>query len=453
MPTYLRASAPRPRSAASHPAYLLITLVGLAIGVSTTVAHIAATDLPVDMAIYREGVWAFFDGREVYGQRMRAGDAELPFIYPPFGALALAPFSWKALTHDDAGNAMILLSDALLLLCIFLVLRQVITAQEWLAPLTTISWAAALHFRPVVINDNFAQINVVIMTLVVLDLIPRRRRLPQGWLIGLAAAIKVTPLAMLLFFVVGPGPWRQRLRPVVTAIVTAVVATAASASVRWDMTKEYFGSTLLGMGSGSELAVDDTYTSNSSLKAMIMRSMPTRGDLETHQLLVSVLWLVCSLLVIALGAWIMYRLRHTQRDTQAWLVGAVVMLLISPVSWSHHWVWLALLLPVAWWHACQHPQRTFLVVCTVLWTTMVLTSPPKWWFGDGIDFDSLDYWQRFLVSDFVWVALATLIGLAWQLRLMQRVNAGAEDPGGDESGDAQDHENPGASQRAARPTA
>lgn len=112
MPTYLRASAPRPRSAASHPAYLLITLVGLAIGVSTTVAHIAATDLPVDMAIYREGVWAFFDGREVYGQRMRAGDAELPFIYPPFGALALAPFSWKALTHDDAGNAMILLSDA-----------------------------------------------------------------------------------------------------------------------------------------------------------------------------------------------------------------------------------------------------------------------------------------------------------------------------------------------------
>ena len=38
----------------------------------------------------------------------------------------------------------------------------------------------------------------------------------------------------------------------------------------------------------------------------------------------------------------------------------------------------------------------------------MVTNPPKWWFGDAIDLYSLPWWQTFLVSDYVWLALATL---------------------------------------------
>ncbi|WPF67054.1 hypothetical protein [Corynebacterium sp. 22KM0430] len=43
---------------------------------------------------------------------------------------------------------------------------------------------------------------------------------------------------------------------------------------------------------------------------------------------------------------------------------------------------------------------------------MVVTNPPKWWFGDGVSYADLSLWQRFLVSDFVWLALLFLCAVA-----------------------------------------
>lgn len=132
---------------------------------------------------------------------MFAGDLALPFIYPPFGALFMAPLNVIPGIDDTlAGRIVIAISNALLLLCLWLVWRWLLQNSRWALPAAATSWALALISEPVELNHGFAQINVILLSLVVLDLVPRKRTLPQGWLIGIAAAIKLTPLAMLLYF-------------------------------------------------------------------------------------------------------------------------------------------------------------------------------------------------------------------------------------------------------------
>lgn len=398
----------------------LIILIGMATGLAVTAQRVRAFGYPedtrvldyaLDMAVYREGVRAFLSGGELYSQMMDVDGIKLPFIYPPFGALALSPFAPTWLSHRAAGDLMVVLSGLLVLLCLHLVLRAVVRERDWVLPLTAVSWPASMALEPLVLNGEFAQINVVIMALVVLDLVPRKRYLPQGWLIGLAVAIKLSPAAMLLYFLV-----KRQIRPILSAAVSALAATALGAVIRWDQTKEFFGDILLGMGGGGEIGVDPTYTSNSSIKAMIMRFAPTHEWLTANDTLVNVLWLVLSLAVIAWGAWLMHRLITRGWDTDAWLVNALVMLLISPISWSHHWVWLGLFFPVAAYRVLSSTRPARGVAAVVgLWALLLLTRPLKWAYGDGIDFTELSFLARVLVSDSVWLALAFLAVLTVHL--------------------------------------
>lgn len=429
-PTLVQVSAQQTRPART-PRDLIVTmlsLLGLGAGLAVSFDNARITDFPVDMIIYRDGVRAFLGGDELYSVPMRAGDLELPFIYPPFGALVLVPltvFGWM----DDyqAGVIMNLGSSLLILLCLYLVLRAVLRDVDPRTRLavTAAAWPFAQLLEPVWLNASFAQINVVIMALVVLDLVPRRRWLPQGWLIGVAAAIKLSPLAMLLYFLL-----RRDFRAIFTAGVSFLLMTLAAAAIRWDATVEFFTSVLLGMGTGSEFGVDPSYTSNSSLKAMLMRWFPTEESLDANGLLLNIVWLVLALLVIILGGWLMVALMHRDMHIDAWLVNALIMLLISPVSWSHHWAWMALLLPVALWRwAGALGRPIFLGVVLSVWGLLMLTEPPKWWFGDGVDVHSLSLWQTFLVSDYVWLALLTMGALALALRRVPVAGTGHPDGG------------------------
>ncbi len=416
-PTLIRVTAQQIRPART-PRELIVTmmtLLGFGAGLAVSFDHARITDFPVDMIIYRDGVRAFLAGGEMYSVPMQAGDLQLPFIYPPFGALVLVPLTVFGWMDDYRASVVMNIGSALLiLLCLHLVLRAVLANVEPRVRLaaTAVTWPFAMLLEPVWLNASFAQINVVIMALVVLDLVPRKRWLPQGWLIGVAAAIKLSPLAMLLYFLL-----RRDFRSIFTAVVSFLLMTLAAAAVRWDATVEFFTTVLAGMGTDSEFGVDSAYTSNSSLKGMLMRWFPTGESLDANGLLLNVLWLVLALLVIVLGGWLMTALMRREMNVEAWLVNALIMLLISPVSWSHHWVWMALLLPVALWRwVSVLGMPTFLGAVLSVWGLLMLTNPPKWWFGDGVDVHTLSVWEKFLVSDYVWMALLTLIGLALALR-------------------------------------
>ncbi|WIM69581.1 glycosyltransferase family 87 protein [Corynebacterium suedekumii] len=416
----------QPPATLSHAVILrMVAVLGCVAGVGVTGRQMLITDFPVDMIIYREGVLAFLEGREMYAVPMYAGDLALPFIYPPFGALALVPLSvGEWLTHDLAGDLMIMLSSALVLACLWFVLRAATGARvdrDSLLALTTVTWAGMMLIEPVWLNAGFAQVNIVIMGLVILDLVPRKRFLPQGTLIGIAAAIKISPLAMLLFFLL-----RRDLKAILTAVVSALAATGIAALIRWDATVEFFSSVLLGMGTESEFGVDSAYQSNSSLKGMIMRWYLTPESLDAHSTQANVIWLVLSLATIILGGWFMIALMRRDMLVDAALVNAVIMLLISPVSWSHHWVWLTLLLPVvAWRCATTLGAPVFLSAWVILWTALVLHEPPKWWYGDSIEVHALTFTEKLLVSDFVWLAIVLLIAWAVALRGVPRATPAA----------------------------
>lgn len=385
-----------------------VALLGFLFGAWKVVEDTCITDFPIDMVVYREGVKAFLEHRSVYSAPMPAGDIQLPFIYPPFGALAMVPLTaFDAIDHTLAGNIMVILSDLLVLVCLYFVFRAVLKKPEFLLPVTAITWAIVLHFEPVDLNNNYAQINIVVMALVILDLVPRKQFLPQGILIGVAAAIKITPLAMLLYFLV-----RREWKQIATALFSAVAATLLAAAFRWEAFVEFFSSTLLDMGSGRDFGVGTEYQSNSSIKGAIQRIYPSTESMEANGLTIGLAWIAASLIVIVVAAWLIKRLCEKHLLVDAQLVTALTVLLISPVSWSHHWVWLTLIIPVfayrAWsWLSTGWAARSLLAVL-IAWAALLLTVPPKWWWGDQVDVHAMNHFQKFWMDDFVWLTVLTV---------------------------------------------
>ena len=262
------------------------------------------------------------------------------------------------------------------------------------------------------------------MTLVVLDFVPRRRFLPQGILIGLAAAIKITPLAMLLYFLV-----RKEWKQIATALLSAVAATLLAAAFRWDAFVEFFSSKLLDMGSGGDFGVGTDYQSNSSIKGAIQRMYSSSEAMDANGLAINIAWIAASLVVIAFAAWLIKRLCEEHLLVDAQLVTALTLLLISPVSWSHHWVWLTLIIPVflyrAWsWLSTGWAAGSLLTVL-VAWAGMLLTVPPKWWWGDQVDVHAMERYQKFWVDDFVWLTILTVALFAAAFYASQRNNRNA----------------------------
>jgi alpha-1,2-mannosyltransferase len=54
--------------------------------------------------------------------------------------------------------------------------------------------------EPIRSNFDFGQINVVLMTLVIADCVPRKTPWPRGMLLGSRIALKLTPAVFLLYF-------------------------------------------------------------------------------------------------------------------------------------------------------------------------------------------------------------------------------------------------------------
>ncbi|WP_408933894.1 glycosyltransferase family 87 protein [Corynebacterium marquesiae] len=402
-----------------------LTLLGLLCGAWKVIQDTRITDFPIDMVVYREGVKAFLERRSVYSEPMLAGDIELPFIYPPFGALVMVPLSaFDGIDHDMAGDIMVVLSDLLLLVCLYFVFKAVLKKPEFLLPITAITWAIALRFEPVDLNNGFAQINIVVMALVILDLVPRKRFLPQGILIGLAAAIKITPLAMLLYFLV-----RKEWKQIATAFLSAVTATLLAAAFRWDAFVEFFSSKLLDMGSGGDFGVGTDYQSNSSIKGAIQRMYSSSEAMDANGLAINIAWIAASLVVIAFAAWLIKRLCEEHLLVDAQMVTALTLLLISPVSWSHHWVWLTLIIPVFLYRALSWLSTGWaagsLLTILVAWAAMLLTVPPKWWWGDQVDVHAMERYQKFWVDDFVWLTILTVALFTAAFYASQRNNRNA----------------------------
>ena len=398
----------------------LLSVLGIAAGLIANKILIERYNWRIDAAVYREGALALVNGESLYAQPFDMGDISLPFIYPPIGAILFAPWGYfDFITVELAGNLVVIGSSLLLLLCLYLVTNAVLSGRDKLLAFTiaAISWPIALFAEPVFLNADLGQINILIMALVVMDLLPIKRRIPRGVLIGLAAAIKITPLAMLLYFLV-----KKDFRGIINAVISLLAFTAIGAVLAWENTKEFFSSTLLNLSAEGDSGVDTTFQSNSSIQAMLYRWWSSKADAEASSL-PTILWIVLSLIAVAAVAYLMHQLFSRGLHVEAVMVNAMLMLLISPISWSHHWVWLPLWAVVFFVRYRQHRSHPkFLLWSGVILSVMLLMLPPKWWFGrDGVNVFELNFWEKLLISDWTWLSIGLMITLGLGLKAFPKI--------------------------------
>ncbi|MDQ2756728.1 MAG: glycosyltransferase 87 family protein, partial [Actinomycetota bacterium] len=317
----------------------LVVLVGLLGAVAVRLGGRA-----IDLEVYRTGGAVWRAGLPLYGDGYPYGlGVYLPFTYPPLAALLLGLTSFL-----PSPVAVAVLSAASLLAlgaASYLAGHQVRLTRPWAeVPLsvTVVLATLALALQPVRSTLFFGQVNLVLMAMVTADVLLRHPRWPRGLLIGVAAAVKLTPLAFLLVLLC-----RRQWRAGATAVVTFVAAQALGALLLPADSRAYWlGGVLTAPG---RIGAADT-ASNLSLRGVLTRAWPDAPVLVW-------LALVAVTGVLAVAA----TRRRAQRgdDLGALLSTAAGGLLVSPVSWTHHWVWVV---PALVWLAARargehHPPQ------------------------------------------------------------------------------------------------
>jgi alpha-1,2-mannosyltransferase len=306
-----------------------------------------------DLLVYQHAGRALLDGASVYDSQVGG----LPFTYPPVAAVLAAPLAW--LPAWLAAALWTGASVAALAAVVVIVLR----AQNHPTPAWLVTFVAlgALALEPVWQTLTFGQVNLLVMLAALADLLRPERRW-SGLLVGIVAGVKLTPLVLVVMLVLVGRP-RAAGRAMATFAVTVAVGFVVMPGAA---TSYWTDDLLLASRVGPpELA------HNQSVYGALTRLL---GEPPS-----TVLWLALAgplaLAVLLVGAawW-----RRGDRVLGTCL-GALAMLLASPVSWSHHWVWALPLGLVLW-------DRQRLIA--VAWTAVFVARPFLWppW-GDHREFD------------------------------------------------------------------
>jgi alpha-1,2-mannosyltransferase len=376
-----------------------IALLVLVFGV---VGWLAGWHLGADSAVYRAGALTLLHGDPLYTRDVLTalpGWVRLPFTYTPAAAPLFLPL---ALVPSGLVWGVI----AFLSVVALIVVITVVSSSPGHAPLLGRSWwalpagtAAALALEPVWKTLFLGQINLILMAFVVLDVLVLSARGSRwaGVLIGVAAAIKLTPLIFVphLFFT---GRWKDGLRALGTF---AALEGVMFAIIPVDATRFWRDSATDPNRVGSV-----HWIFNQSLNGLVNRAT----HLAPWSLAVAV-GVAAALAVPAV--WLVVRLHRRGEEVAALLVTAFYGLLLSPVSWSHHWVWCVplitlLLVKARWWVAAA---------VAVLFVSQIVMLVPN---GGGTEFGWGLGWSV-LGNSYVLAAAAGILGLAArELRLVRR---------------------------------
>jgi alpha-1,2-mannosyltransferase len=320
-----------------------------------------------DLKVYRAGGLSWLHGTPLY---TRDFPFWLPFTYPPvaavlFGVLAVLPFVASAVLLTGAGLTGLRATT-----------RVVAGPAASAAALV-----GAVALEPIRTTLLFGQVNLVLMALVALDCLLPVTRWPRGLLVGLAAAVKLTPAVFVLFFLA-----RRRPQPAVTAVVAFAAVTGAGMLFAPADSLRYWHTTIFDPDRIGGAA----FVTNQSLRGVLTRLGAPAGC-----------WVVLALAVLVL-AWL--GARRATEPAVALLVVAAAGLLVSPVSWSHHWVWIAPALA----HFAIHAYRNWGAFAVFAVVTVVFTVGHRFLPGGHDRELAWQWWQHVLGSSYALVAVAFL---------------------------------------------
>ncbi|WP_344442398.1 glycosyltransferase 87 family protein [Kitasatospora nipponensis] len=283
-----------------------------------------------DLRVYYRAAPHVLSGSLYDFQLVRAdpGALPLPFTYPPFAALLFLPLA--ALPWWAAAGIWHLLSLLSLVLLIRGAARMLPegTARPTRDQLTL--WTAgALWLEPVRHTFNLGQISLILGA-VVLTAVGHRRPVVAGLGVGLAAGIKLTPAACGLYFLAA-RKW--------AAAAWSAAAFAATVGLAWLLapadSAQFWFHALRDTGRIGHLESPE----NQSLRGALTRFVG-------HDIgFAAPWWIAAALVTVAAG--LALRTAARRGDTLAMVITAQLLgLLLCPISWSHHWVWI---LPTLIW--------------------------------------------------------------------------------------------------------
>ncbi|PZF97303.1 glycosyltransferase 87 family protein [Micromonospora deserti] len=295
-----------------------------------------------DMKIYHGAVVWWASGHELYD--FIAPGTTLGFTYPPFAGLAMLPMAH--LPVELAGLVNALASITALAVVLGALLRPIVDRLGW--PLwytVAIATPLAAAIEPARETLGYGQVNLLLFALVMADLIGLRWRSRRGthvadtdgpllrfvysgaWAgvgIGLATAVKLTPALFIVYLMI-----TRQWRVATTAVGTVLAVTIGSFAVVGTESRAYFGGVLWQ----TERVGAADMTPNQSLAGLLARLY---DSIETPGLL----WLSFAVLMLALGLSRAANARADGDELTAFTLVGLTTNVISPISWTHHLVWV-----------------------------------------------------------------------------------------------------------------
>ncbi len=348
----------------------------------------------VDLHVYLGGAAAIDHPGTLYSYVYadQTPDFPLPFTYPPFAAVVFYPlhllpfplvaFLWQVATMAALYGAI-------------RISQRLMGVPAGAGHRVAMVWTAiTIWIEPLRSTFDYGQVNVLLM-LVVLWAAYTTRWWLSGLLVGVAAGIKLTP-AIAGVYLLGVRRWGA-------AVFSAVVflATVGVSVLVVGVQARYYFTDLLG----DAHRVGPIATSfNQSWRGGISRILG--HDAGFGPLVLAAIGVTA---VLAILAW---RALDGPDRLGKLLVVELFGLLLSPISWTHHWVWLV---PLMIW-AIHGPPRERPGAGIVGWGWLALTIIGVPWL---LSFAQPTIWQISRPWYLAWAgliyivaAMATLIWVA-----------------------------------------
>ncbi len=274
----------------------------------------------VDLAVYRAGGLSVLQGQPL-DTMLTQPPQLLPFAYPPVAALFAVPLAlmpWSA--AQLVWVPFIYGPLAVVIWFAFAPLLRRASAGGMRAAVFAVVFVAGAYLFPLRDDMRFGQVDMVLLAMSFADCAASAPRWTRGSLVGLATAIKLVPGVFIVYL------WLSgRRRAAVTAAVAALAWTAGAWLVLPHDSVTYWTSVIfqsgrLGSNSG---------TSNQSLRGMLLREfLPGQAP--------GAVWAALALAVAVAGFAVARRLARQSREMEGIAVTALLGVLLSPVSWIHH---------------------------------------------------------------------------------------------------------------------
>lgn len=434
-----------------------------------------------DVYVYWYALNNWFSGNSLYDWYALPDYKMYPFTYPPFGAWALSPLTW--FDYETAARLMIMAIALQTAVIVALVGRSL--GWSWGSAFAIAPWAAILVqqcLEPFTQSVGFAQVNTAMMALVMIDVAAPDSWKGRGVASGLAAAIKLTPAIAVLIFLLR-RQWRSAITMVATSLAVTLLSWVISPGesarfffdAMWDPQRAgdaYYTSNQNLKGFVARALPENTWSiawaitvalalvaavwlclriqaaATSVLTSRSASDDAAPGPLNAATPATGVTVSAASAALVA-PAGDAVELAASDAVTSAdittpdavattpaapvlpenlatLLTAAVIMslgLLVSPITWSHHWVWglasVVALIAVA----LRLKSAPLAAVALVQGALFIMA--PHWWFSHG-QVNEL-HWnvvEQLVGSSYTLAAIASGVALAWALPVQATARLG-----------------------------